>query len=121
MAADIKHENHDMSLVFGNEMADAMAKKAASEAAPRGAAAEQVAWVDAMAWREANMQASRDTPTVLTSCGKGLRRAQYEAVLHQLAFRRTRQRNVFSTLAEGRSVQEQSKLCRALEIPLDWE
>ena len=34
-AADVKSENHDMSIVFGNEMADAMAKKAASEAALR--------------------------------------------------------------------------------------
>ena len=25
-AADIKHENHDMALVFGNEMADAVGK-----------------------------------------------------------------------------------------------
>ena len=48
-AADIK--NHDMALVFGNEMADAVAKQAASEAAPRGAAAEQVSWVDALAWQ----------------------------------------------------------------------
>ena len=47
-AADIKHENHDMALVFGNEMADAVAKQAASEAALRGAAAEQVASVDAL-------------------------------------------------------------------------
>ena len=36
-------------LYLGNEMADAVAKKAASEAAVRGAAAEQIAWVDAMA------------------------------------------------------------------------
>ena len=38
--ADIKTENHDMAIVFSNEMADAVAKKAASEAAVRGAAAE---------------------------------------------------------------------------------
>ena len=49
--ADIKTENHDMAIVFGNEMADAVAKWAASEAAVRGAAAEQIAWVDAMAWQ----------------------------------------------------------------------
>ena len=49
-AAYIKSENHDMSIVFGNEMADAMDKKAASEAALWCAAAEQVAWVDALAW-----------------------------------------------------------------------
>ena len=42
-AADIKRENHDMVLVFGNEMTDAVATQAASEAALRGAA---VAWVD---------------------------------------------------------------------------
>ena len=40
-AADIKRGNHDMVLVFGNETADAMVKKAASEAALRGAAGEQ--------------------------------------------------------------------------------
>ena len=39
-----------MLLVFGNEMADAIAKQAANEAALRSAAAEKVAWVDAMAW-----------------------------------------------------------------------
>ena len=39
-ATDIKHENHDMALVFGNEMADAVAKQAANEAVLRGAAAE---------------------------------------------------------------------------------
>ena len=50
VAADIKHENHDTALVFGNKMVDAVAKQAASEAALRGAAAEQVAWVDALAW-----------------------------------------------------------------------
>ena len=48
-AADIKRENHDMVLVFGNEMADAVAKQAASEAALRGAAAEQISRVDALA------------------------------------------------------------------------
>ena len=63
-AADIKHENHDMALMFGNEMADAVAKQAANEAALRGAAAEQLAWVDALARQvrrrivEANLQAS---------------------------------------------------------------
>ena len=36
-AADIKRENHDMVLVFDNEMADAMVKKAASEAASEAA------------------------------------------------------------------------------------
>ena len=105
-AAVFKSENHDMAVVFGNEMADAMAKQAANEAAVRGAAAEQVAWVDAMAWQvqrriiQANLQASRSTPTVLISREKGLRRAQYKTVLqslfgqstHQLAFRRSRQR-----------------------------
>ena len=71
--AHIKHENHDMALVFANEMADAVAKQAASEAALRGAATEQVAWVDALAWQvqrrivEANLQASETTPTVLIS------------------------------------------------------
>ena len=103
---DIKHENHDMALVFGNEMTDAVAKQAASAAAPRGAAAEQVAWVDAVAWQvqrrivEANMQASKATPTGLASCERGLRRAQYKTVLqslfekttHQVAFRRSRHR-----------------------------
>ena len=43
-AADITHENHDMALVLGNEMADVVAKQAANEAALRGAAAEQVGW-----------------------------------------------------------------------------
>ena len=80
--ADIKNENHDMAIVFGNEMADAVAKKAASEAAVRGAAAEQIAWVDAMAWQvqrriiEPNLQASKANPTVLTLREKGLRRVQ---------------------------------------------
>ena len=66
-AADIEHENHDMALVFGNEMADAVAKQAVSEAALRGAAAEQVAWVVALAWQvqrrivEANLQATKAT------------------------------------------------------------
>ena len=49
--ADIKSENRDMAIVFGNEMADAMAEKAASEAALRRAAVEQVAWVDALIWQ----------------------------------------------------------------------
>ena len=31
-AADIMHENHGMALVFGNEIGDAVAKQAASEA-----------------------------------------------------------------------------------------
>ena len=95
-----------MALTVGNELADTLAKQAASEAVFRGVAAEQVAWVDALAWQvqrrivEANMQASKATPTVLTSCEKGLRREQYKTVLqslfehttHQLAFRRSRQR-----------------------------
>ena len=95
------HIHHDMAIVFGNEMADAVAKRAASEAA-----AEQIAWVDAMAWQvqrriiEANLQASKAKPTVLTLREKGLRRVQYKTVLqalsehttHQLAFRRSRQR-----------------------------
>ena len=65
-AADIKRENHDMVLVFGNEMAGAVAKQAASDAALRGGAAEQVSWVDALAWQaqrriiEANLQASKN-------------------------------------------------------------
>ena len=69
-AADIKRGNHDMALVFGNEMADAVAKQAANDAALRGAAAEQVLWVDALAWQvqrriiDANLQASKATPTV---------------------------------------------------------
>ena len=85
--ADIKTENHDMAIVFGNEM-------------------EQIAWVDAMGWQvqrriiEANLQASKANPTVLTLREKGLRRVQYKTVLqalfeqttHQLAFRRSRQR-----------------------------
>ena len=106
-AADIKPGNHDMALVFGNEMADAVAEQAASEAALRGAAAQQVAWVDAMAWQiqgrivEANVQASKAHPrTIVTSGEKGLRREQYKTVLqslfeqstHHLAFRRWRQR-----------------------------
>ena len=49
---------------------------------------------------EANLQASKTTPTVLIFREKGLRRAQYKTVLqslfeqstHQLAFRRSRQR-----------------------------
>ena len=91
---------------FGNEMADAVAKQAASEAALRGAAAEHVAWVDAPAWQvqrriiKSNLQASKTTPTVLISREKGLRRAQRKTVLqslfeqstHQLAFRRLTQR-----------------------------
>ena len=106
LLTSIKTENHDMAIVFGNEMADAVAKKAASEAAVRRAAAEQIAWVDAMAWQvqrriiEANLQASKANPTVLTLREKGLRRVQYKTVLqalfeqttHQLAFRRSRQR-----------------------------
>ena len=46
-----------------------------------------MAWVDALAWQvqrwivEANLQASKATPLVLTSCEKGLRRAQYKTVL----------------------------------------
>ena len=110
--ADINTENHDMAIVFGNEMADAVAKKAAGEAALRGAAAEQVAWVDAMAWQvqrriiEPNLQASKANPTVLTLREKGLRRVQYKTVLqalferttHQLAFRRSRQRWGMSNL-----------------------
>ena len=106
-AVDIKHENRDVALVFGSEMAAAVAKLAASEAALRGAAAEQVAWVDALAWQvqrriiEANLQASRTTPTFfLIFRERGLRTAQYKIVLqplfeqstHQLAFRRSRQR-----------------------------
>ena len=105
-AAAIKCGNHDMALVFGNEMADAVAKQAANEAALRGAAAEQVAWVDALAWQvqrrivEANLHASKANPTVLFGCEQGLRRAQYKTVLqslfehtaHQLAFRRSRRR-----------------------------
>ena len=93
--ADIKTENHDMAIVFGNEMADA------GEASLRGAAAEQVAWVDALASQvqrriiEANLQASKANPTVLTLREKVLRRVQYKTVLqalferttHQLAFR----------------------------------
>ena len=47
-AADVKSENHDMAIVFGHEMADATSQ-AANDAALRGAAAEQVAWVDALA------------------------------------------------------------------------
>ena len=100
-AADIKRGNHDMAHVFGNEMADAVAKQAANDAALRGAAAEQVLWVDALAWQvqrriiEANLQAH-----CFDWLRKGLRRAQYKTVLqslfeqtaHQLAFRRSRQR-----------------------------
>ena len=79
-----------MALVFGNEMSDAVAKQAASEAAPRGAAAEQVSWVDALAWQvqrrivEADLQASKTTPAVLVSREKGLRREQYKTVLQLL-------------------------------------
>ena len=67
-----------MTLVFGNEMAGLVAKQAANEAALRGAAAEQVAWVDALAWKvqrrivEANLQASKTTPIVLISREKCL-------------------------------------------------
>ena len=78
----------------------------ASEAALRGAVSKQVSWVDALAWQvqrriiEANLQASKANPTVLTLPEKGLRRVQYKTVLqalfehttHQLAFRRSRQR-----------------------------
>ena len=79
-----------------------------NEAALRGAAAEQVAWVDALAWQvrrwivEANLQASKATPTVLTWLSKESQEegAQCKTVLqtlfeqttHQLAFRRSRQR-----------------------------
>ena len=93
-----------MALVFGNEMADAVAKQVANEAALQGTAAEQVAWVDVLAWQivEANLQVSKATPIVVTSCESGLRRTQYKTVLqflffffeqitHQLAFRRSRQ------------------------------
>ena len=86
-AADIKSENHDMALVLGNEMADAVAKQAASEAALRGAAAEQVSWVDALAWQvqrriiESNLQASKANPTVLILRQEGLRKVQYKTVL----------------------------------------
>ena len=65
-----------MAIFLGNEMADAMAKKAASEAALWGAAAEQVAWVDALAKQvqrriiEANLQASKANPTVFDSAGE---------------------------------------------------
>ena len=62
--------------------------------------------VDALAWQvqrrivEANLQAYKANPTVLTSCEKGLRRAQDKTVLqslfeqttHQLVFRRSRHR-----------------------------
>ena len=70
--ADIKSENHDMAIVFA--------------AALRGAAAEQVAWVDALERQvhrriiEANVQASKANPTVLTLREKGLRRVQYKTV-----------------------------------------
>ena len=63
-AADIKHESHGLALVFGNEMADAVAKQAARQLS-------QVAWVDALAWQvqrrtvEANTQASKSHPNCL--------------------------------------------------------
>ena len=65
-----------MAIVFGNEMGDAMAKQAANEAALRGAAAEQVAWVDALAWQvqrrtiEGNLQASKSQSHCFGSSGK---------------------------------------------------
>ena len=65
-------------------------RRAAGEAALRGAAAEQVAWVDALAWQvqrriiEANLQASKASPTVLTLREKGLRKVQYKTVLQAL-------------------------------------
>ena len=73
-AADIKHGNHDMALVFGNEMADAVAKQAARKAALRGAAAEQMTWVDALAWSDCGLsrqihRLQKTTPTVLVSGG----------------------------------------------------
>ena len=86
--ADIKTENHDMAIVFGNEMADAVAKRAASEAAVRGAAAEQIAWVNAMAWQvqrriiEANLQASKANPTV---CDTSRKRSQESSIQNCLA------------------------------------
>ena len=81
----------------------------------RGAAAEQIAWVDALAWQvqrtivEANLQASKANPTVLTLREKGLRRVQYKTVLqalfehttHQLAFRRSRQRWEFQVCKQS--------------------
>ena len=103
--ADIKTENHDMAIVFGNGMADAVAKKAASEAAVRGAAAEQIAWVDAMAWQvqrriiEANLQASKANPTVLT-LREGLRRVQCKTVLQALFEDTTHQIGISTFQAE---------------------
>ena len=101
-AADIEHENHVMGLVFGNEMADAVAKQAASEAALRGAVAEQVSWVDALAWQvqrriiEANLQASKTTPIVSISLrrvsGGHSTKPSCSQSTHQFAFRRSRQR-----------------------------
>ena len=95
-----------MAIVFGNEMADALAKQAANEDALWGGAAEQVAWVDALAWHvqrriiESNLQASKANPTILILREKGLRKVQYKTVLqalfeqttHQLAFWQSRQR-----------------------------
>ena len=94
---------------------------------PRGTAAEQVALVDALSWQvqrwivEANLQASKATPTVLTSCEKGLRRAQYKTVLQSFSnklhtswhfgvrgkggnLQAGHGLNVVSALAEGRPV-----------------
>ena len=101
-AADIKPERRSYMAMRWLMVA----KQAANEAALRGAAAEQVAWVDALAWQvqrrivEANLQASKATPTVFTCCEKSLGRAQYKTVLQslfeqttqQLAFWRSRQK-----------------------------
>ena len=115
--ADIKRENHDMVLVFGNEMADVVAKGERSGAARSGSGASILGGCAGMAGPKAD---HRGKPAGLKnhaiSREKGLRRAQCKTVLqsfseqsaHQLAFQRSRQRsglqaehgrNVVSTLA----------------------
>ena len=101
-AADIKHENHDMALVFGNEMADAVAK--------------QVAWVDSLAWQvqrwivEANLQASKAVEgTVQNRLAVTFRTnytpagiSAFEAKVRMSGLQTELGRNVVSALAEDR-------------------
>ena len=95
-AADIKSENHDMAIVFGNEMADATAMQAANEAALRGAAAEQVAWWTRWLGKSngeslrQTCKASKTNPTV-EILRENLGRVQYKTVLQALFEQTTHQ------------------------------
>ena len=77
--ADIKTENHDMAIVLGNEMADAVAMRAASEAAVRGAAAEQIAWVDTMAW-QVQRRIIRSQESSIQNCFASTFRADHTSI-----------------------------------------